>query len=87
MTYQGFCGGILRSEQISLGVKHSATVCSTILQQQESIIKAFFSQLNSDVFTGIMTIGWKQIVDEYRESKKVQGVTEASLYETGRLII
>ena len=40
-----------------------------------------YSQLNSDVFTGIVTIGWKQMVDEYRESKKVQGVTEASLYE------
>jgi len=41
-----------------------------------------YSQLNSDVFTGIATIDWKQIVEEYRESKKVQGVTEASLYET-----
>jgi len=40
-----------------------------------------YSQLNSDVFTGTVTIGWKQMVDEYRESKKVQGVTEASLYE------
>ncbi len=40
-----------------------------------------YSQLNSDVFTGIVTIGWKQIVEEYRESKKVQGVTEATLYE------
>ena len=40
-----------------------------------------YSQLNSDVFTGIVTIDWKQMVDEYRESKKVQGVTEASLYE------
>jgi len=41
-----------------------------------------YSQLNCDVFTGIVTIGWKQMVEEYRESKKVQGVTEASLYET-----
>jgi len=40
-----------------------------------------YSQLNSDVFTGIVTIDWKQMGDEYRESKKVQGVTEASLYE------
>jgi len=40
-----------------------------------------YSQLNSDVFTGIVTIGWKQMVEEYRESKKVQGVTEATLYE------
>jgi hypothetical protein len=41
-----------------------------------------YSQLNSDVFTGIKTISWKQMVEEYRESKKVQGVTEATLYET-----
>jgi integrase len=41
-----------------------------------------YSQLNSDVFTGIVTISWKQMVEEYRESKKVQGVTEATFYET-----
>ena len=41
-----------------------------------------YSQLNSDVFTGIVAIGWKQMVDEHRESKKVQGITEATLYET-----
>ncbi|UCF43225.1 MAG: site-specific integrase [Planctomycetota bacterium] len=41
-----------------------------------------YSQLNSDVFTGIMTISWEQMVEEYRETKKVQGVTEATLYET-----
>ena len=40
-----------------------------------------YSQLNSDVFTGIVTIAWKQMVEEYRESKKVQGVTEGTLYE------
>jgi integrase/recombinase XerD len=41
-----------------------------------------YSQLNSDVFTGLVTISWKQMVAEYREAKKVQGVTEATLYET-----
>ncbi|MHC4721282.1 MAG: tyrosine-type recombinase/integrase, partial [Planctomycetota bacterium] len=41
-----------------------------------------YGQLNSDVYTGIVTISWKQMVEEYRESKKVQGVTEATLYET-----
>jgi len=38
-----------------------------------------YSQFNSDVFTGIVTISWKQLVEEYRETKKVQGVTEAIL--------
>ncbi len=41
-----------------------------------------YSQLNSDVFTGIVSIAWKQMIEEYRESKKVQGVTGATLYET-----
>ncbi len=40
-----------------------------------------YSQLNSDVFTGIVPISWKQMIEEYRESKNVQGVTEATLYE------
>jgi integrase len=29
-----------------------------------------------------MTISWKQMVEEYRHSKTVAGITEASLYET-----
>jgi len=37
--------------------------------------------LNSDVFTGVVAVDWQQMVDEYRESKKVQGVTEGTLYE------
>ena len=39
------------------------------------------AQLNSDVFTGIVTADWQQMIDEYREAKKVQGVTEGTLYE------
>ena len=39
------------------------------------------SQMNSDVFTGIVAAEWQQMVDEYTESKKVQGVTEGTLYE------
>ncbi len=41
-----------------------------------------YSRLNSDVFTGIVPVGWLQMVEEYRESKRVQGVTEATRYET-----
>jgi len=40
-----------------------------------------YTQLNSDVFTGIVAADWQQMVDEYSESKKVQGVTEGTLYE------
>jgi integrase len=41
-----------------------------------------YTQLNSDVFTGIVGADWQQIIDEYRESKKVKGVTEVTLYES-----
>jgi len=40
-----------------------------------------YSQLNSDVFTGIVTVDWQEMINEYREAKKVQGVTEGTLYE------
>ena len=40
-----------------------------------------YTQLNSDVFTGIVSADWQQMLDEYMESKKVQGVTEGTLYE------
>jgi integrase len=41
-----------------------------------------YSQLNSEVFTGTVTVEWHQMVEEYRYSKRVAGVTETSLYET-----
>jgi len=40
-----------------------------------------YSQLNSDVFTSIVSADWQQMGNEYREAKKVQGVTEGTLYE------
>ncbi len=40
-----------------------------------------YTQLNSDVFTGIVAADWQQMIAEYREAKKVQGVTEGTLYE------
>jgi integrase len=40
-----------------------------------------YTQSNSDVFTGLVTVDWQQMIDEYQEAKKVQGVTEGTLYE------
>jgi len=40
-----------------------------------------YVQLNSDVFTGTVTVDWNQIRNEYEHSKKVAGYVEASLYE------
>ena len=40
-----------------------------------------YTQLNSDVFTGTVTVDWQQMIEEYRHDKKVAGVVDASLYE------
>jgi len=40
-----------------------------------------YTQLNSDVFTGTVTIDWNQMRNEYEHSKKVAGCVEDSLYE------
>jgi len=40
-----------------------------------------YTQLNSDVFTGTVTIDWAQMIQEYRHDKQVAGLVEASLYE------
>jgi integrase len=40
-----------------------------------------YTQLNSDVFTGSVAADWQQMVQGYMESKKVQGVTEVTIYE------
>jgi len=40
-----------------------------------------YTQLNSDVFTGQVIADWSQMLAEYNEAKKVQGVTEGTLYE------
>jgi len=40
-----------------------------------------YTQLNSDVFTSIVDFDWSQMIEEYRRSKQVEGLTEASLYE------
>jgi len=40
-----------------------------------------YTRLNSDVFTGTVTVDWNQIRNEYEHSKKVAGCVEASVYE------
>ena len=40
-----------------------------------------YTQLNSDVFTGTVTVDWQQMRQEYRHCKKVGGFVEGSLYE------
>ena len=51
-------------------------------QLAEHFCQLKYSQLNSDVFTGIVSATWEQMLEEYRHCKRVSGVTETSLYET-----
>lgn len=61
------------------GKRKSKALPSKDLAEHFKQIK--YTQLNSDVFTGTVTVGWDQMVEEYRKAKKVQGVTEGTLYE------
>jgi integrase len=61
------------------GKRKSKALPSKKLAEHYKQIK--YAQLNSDVFTGIITVDWQEMIDEYREAKKVQGVTEGTLYE------
>jgi integrase len=40
-----------------------------------------YAQLNSDVFTGTVTVDWAQMIQEYRHDKQVAGLVDSSLYE------
>jgi len=40
-----------------------------------------YTQLNSDVFTSVVDLDWRQMVEEYRQFKQVGGRKEASIYE------
>ena len=61
------------------GRRKSKALPSKELAEHYKHIK--YAQLNSDVFTGIITVDWQEMLDEYREAKIVQGVTEGTLYE------
>ena len=40
-----------------------------------------YTQLNSDVFTGIVNCEWSHMINEYHHAKRVQGLVEDSIYE------
>lgn len=61
------------------GKKKAKALPSKALAKHFCQIK--YTQLNSDVFTGIVNADWHQMVEEYRQAKQVQGLREASIYE------
>jgi len=61
------------------GKRKAKALPTKVLAEHYRQIK--YTQLNSDVFTGTVTVDWQQMRDEYEHSKKVCGVKEASIYE------
>ena len=61
------------------GKRKSKALPSKELAEHYKHIK--YAQLNSDVFTGLVSADWDQMFSEYIEAKKIQGVTEGTLYE------
>jgi len=74
-----FCMPITRCGWYESGKRKSKALPSKELAEHYKQIK--YSQLNPDVFTGLISVCWEQMVSEYTEAKKVQGVTEGTLYE------
>jgi len=62
------------------GKKRAKALPSKALAKHFCQIK--YTQLNSDVFTGVVNSDWHQMVEEYRKAKQVQGLREASIYES-----
>jgi len=61
------------------GIRKAKALPSKELAEHFKKIK--YTQLNSDVFTSQVLADWQQMTHEYYEAKKVQGVTEGTLYE------
>jgi integrase len=61
------------------GIRKAKALPSKDLAEHFKKIK--YTQLNSDVFTSQVLADWQQMTHEYYEAKKVQGVTEGTLYE------
>lgn len=61
------------------GRKRAKALPSKALAKHLCQIK--YTQLNSDVFTGIVSADWQQMVEEYQRAKQVEGLREASIYE------
>ena len=61
------------------GKRKAKALPSKALAEHFRYIK--YAQLNSDVFTSVIDLGWHQIVEEYKRYKQVEGLEESSMYE------
>jgi integrase len=67
------------------GIRKARALPTKALSEHYRQIK--YTQLNSDVFTGTVTIDWQQMRDEYEHNKKVAGITDDSLYEVALTLL
>ncbi len=61
------------------GIRKAKALPTKALAEHFRQIK--YTQLNSDVFTGTLTVTWSQMIQEYKNSKKVRGNEAGSIYE------
>jgi integrase len=61
------------------GKRKSKALPSKALAEHFRHIK--YTQLNSDVFTSVVDFDLRQMIEEYRQSKQVEGLVDASIYE------
>ena len=59
------------------GIRKTKALPTKALAEHYRNIK--YAQMNSDVFTGSVCVGWEQMIQEYRHTKKVSGFEEGSL--------
>ena len=62
------------------GKKRAKALPSKALAKHFCQIK--YTQLNSDVLTGVVNSDGHEMVEEYRKAKQVQGLRETSIYES-----
>jgi hypothetical protein len=80
MTVEVFCLFVPLVEILLGGKRKAKALPSKAIAEHYRHIK--YTQLNSDVFIGTLTVDWTQMRDEYEHSKKVAGNQDVSIYET-----
>lgn len=61
------------------GRRRSKAFPNKALAQHFAQIK--YQQINSDVFTGVVSVSWETLMEEYEQSKRVKGLTGEAIYQ------
>ena len=66
------------------GNRHAKALPTKVLAEHYRNLK--YVQLNSDVFTGTIEVGWTELIAEYVRFKQLQGLADASIAEIKRTL-